>query len=110
MCVARAAAGDSLGDRRPIMNDPGVTSSVALAWRVRLVAALWCALAAACATPVHYYAEHPPVRPALDETYRPGLVQELTDKIAASEIEEVELVGASGTRRVRLAEGRAPQF
>ena len=72
--------------------------------------ALGSTLAAACSTPVHYYGENPPALPALDERYRPSLEQDLADKIVASKIEEVEIVEASGTRRVRPVEGRAPQF
>jgi hypothetical protein len=66
--------------------------------------------ASACASPVHYYAPNAPALPAVGETHRAQLERDLAERLVASEIEEVELVEASGTRRVRPVEGRASQF
>jgi hypothetical protein len=65
---------------------------------------------AAGAAPAPYYGEFPPALPALDETYRMGLEQDLAGKIVASGIREVELVEASGARQVVSVEGQTPSF
>jgi hypothetical protein len=89
---------------------PSVTSCGWGSWRVLLVSLIGTTFASACASPVHYYAPNAPALPAVGETHRAQLERDLAERLVASEIEEVELVEASGTRRVRPVEGRASQF
>jgi hypothetical protein len=83
---------------------------VGAAWLVWFLALLSCAFGAACTSPTPYYGEIPPALPALDETYRPALEQDLAEKIAASGIKEVVLVEASGGHQVIPVGGRTPAF